>query len=269
MSFDPVYGQDAGTMVPREDSRVRWRSAWSDALAKTVERAAISTKVAERAKDCFDRFEDDYRSALVATAAGAIGDLSLLKQAEAYGDLLHALAPVMVAEMDVPRRDLVEPVLSLGVVQISDRIPSAIVAPWHPLRLAATTVKTHRVTTFINHVIEATSVDFGDLGLFFRDFREQLRHPHYPEAIIGYRGESPVLLIVTDTLDEYSLAEEPHPEDAEWRSDSDPSDAASRVKDIVRRYLELQPHEQANLSVALYNCESAGLPIAAIDALGC
>jgi len=267
MSFDPVYGQDAGTMVPREDSRVRWRSAWSDALAKTVERAAISTSVAEHARECFVRFEEDYRSALVATAAGAAGDPSLLKQAEAYGDLLHALAPVMIAEMDVPRRDLVEPVLSLGVVQISDRIPAAVVAPWHPLRLAATAVKTHRVTTFINHVIEASSVDFGDLGLFFRDFKEQLRHPHYPEAVLGYRGESPALLVVTDTTDEYSLAEEPHPEDTEWRSDSDPSDAASRVKDIVRRYLELQPHEQANLSVALYNCESAGLPIAAIDAL--
>jgi hypothetical protein len=36
-----------------------------------------------------------------------------------------------------------------------------------------------------------------------------------------YRGEGPVLLIMTDTVDEYSLAEEPHPEDKEWRSDSD------------------------------------------------
>jgi S-DNA-T family DNA segregation ATPase FtsK/SpoIIIE len=266
MSFDPVYGQEAGTMVPREDSRVRWRAAWSDALSKAVERAAISAAVADHARDCFVRFESEYRSALEAFAAGAVGE-PMLKQAETYGELLHALAPVMIAEMDVPRRDLVEPVLALGVVQIADRIPSAVVTPWHPLRLAATAVKTHRVTTFINHVIGASSVDFGDLGLFFRDFREQLRHPHYPEAIIGYRGESPVLLVVTDTVDEYSLAEEPHPEDAEWRSDSDPSDAAARVKDIVQRYLELQPHEQANLSVALYNCESAGLPIAAIDAL--
>lgn len=73
--------------------------------------------------------------------------------------------------------------------------------------------------------------------------------------------------MITDTVDDYSLAEEPHPDDAEWRSDSDPTDAADRIKDIVRRYLELQPHEQANLSVALYNCESAGLPIAAIEAL--
>lgn len=267
MSFEAEYGQDAGTLVPREDRRDRWRTAWQGALTKTVERAALSQVDADRVKACFDVFEVSYRAALSATATGAVNDSSILRQAEAYGDLLESLAPVMTAEMDVPRRELVEPLLSLGVVQIVDRVPSAVIAPWHPMRLAATAVKTHRVATFMNHVISATSVDFGDLPLFFRDFREQLRHPHYPEAVLGYRGESPALLVVTDTLDDYSLAEEPHPEDAEWRSDSDPSDAAGRVKDIVKRYLDLQPHEQANLSVALYNCESAGLPIAAIEAL--
>lgn len=267
MSFEPEYGQDAGTLVPREDRRDRWRASWAAALARTVDRAALSQADADRARTCFEAFEASYRAAIVATAAGAVSDASILQQADAFGELLASLAPVMSAEMDVPRRDLVEPLLSLGVVQISDRVPSAVIAPWHPLRLAATAVKTRRVATFINHVIIAKSVDFGDLPLFFRDFREQLRHPHYPEAVIGYRGDSTALLVVTDTLDDYSLAEEPHPGDAEWRSDSDPSDAASRVKDIVRRYLELQPHEQANLSVALYNCESAGLPIAAIEAL--
>lgn len=267
MSFEPEYGQDAGTLVPREDRRERWRSSWRAALTKTVDRSALSQADASRAQGRFDTFEASYRAALVAIGAGSLSDASILQQAEDYGELLESLAPVMTAEMDVPRRDLVEPLLSLGVVQIVDRVPSAVIAPWHPLRLAATAVKTRRVATFINHVISANSVDFGDLPLFFRDFREQLRHPHYPEAVLGYRGDSPELLVVTDTVDDYSLAEEPHPDDAEWRSDSDPSDAAERVKDIVKKYLDLQPHEQANLSVALYNCESAGLPIAAIEAL--
>jgi DNA segregation ATPase FtsK/SpoIIIE, S-DNA-T family len=267
MSFEPEYGQEAGTLVPREDRRDRWRGAWLTALAKTAERGALSDVDASRVRFCFDAFEGIYSTALAAMVRGAVSDASILQQAEAYGDLLESLAPAMTAEMDVPRRELVEPLLSLGVIQIVDRIPSAVIAPWHPLRLSATAVKTRRVATFIDHVIAATSVDFGDLPLFFRDFREQLRHPHYPEAVLGYRTESPVLLVVTDTVDDYSLAEEPHPQDAEWRSDSDPADAAGRVKDIVRRYLDLQPHEQANLSVALYNCESAGLPIAAIEAL--
>lgn len=267
MSFEPQFGQDAGTLVPREEKRDLWRVAWFAALARTVDRGALSQADANRAKSCFDAFDTSYRSAVAAVATGSLNDNSILKQADSFGELLASLAPVMTAEMDVPRRELVEPVLSLGVVQIADRLPSAVIAPWHPLRLAATAVKTHRVAAFINHVIAAESVDFGDLPLFFRDFREQLRHPHYPEAVLGYLGDSPALLVVTDSVDDYSLAEEPHPEDAEWRSDSDPGEAAGRVKDIVRRYLDLQPHEQANLSVALYNCESAGLPIAAIEAL--
>lgn len=267
MSFEPQYGQQSGTLVPREERRDRWRGRWLTALEKTKERSAISPGDAARISTCFADFESRYMAALAATANGAVSDPAILEQAERYGELLAALAPVMTAEMDVPRRELVEPLLALGVVQIVDRVPSAIVAPWHPLRMAATAVKTRRVATFINHVIQADSVDFGDLPLYFRDFREQLRHPHYPEAVLGYRAESPALLIVADTLDDYSLAEEPHPEEADWRSNSDPGEAAGRVKDIVRRYLDLQPHEQANLSVALYNCESAGLPIAAIEAL--
>jgi S-DNA-T family DNA segregation ATPase FtsK/SpoIIIE len=267
MSFEPEYGQNAGTLVPREDLRDHWHASWSAALTKTVDRSALSSDDADHARRCFEVFETSYRAALNATATGAINNPSILSQAEAFGDLLASLAPVMTAAMDVPRRELVEPLLSLGVVRIAGSVPSAVIAPWHPLRLAATAVKTNRVATFINHVVAANSVDFGDLPLFFRDFREQLRHPHYPEAVLGYRGDSPTLLVVTDTVDDYSLAEEPHPEGAEWRSDSDPTEAAGRVKDIVRRYLDLQPHEQANLSVALYNCESAGLPIAAIEAL--
>jgi DNA segregation ATPase FtsK/SpoIIIE, S-DNA-T family len=266
-SFEPVYGQDAGTLVPREELRRRWRDDWLKELAHSVERAALTQAEGRTIRTRFETFDASYRSALRALAQGELDEAAYVAQADAYGALLNALTPVMVAEMDVPRRALVEPLLSLGVVQVSDRVPLAVVAPWHPLRLAATTVKTRRVATFMRHVLEATNVDFGDQPLFFRDFRDQLRHPHYPEAVLGYRGDSPTLLIVTDTLDEYSLAEEPHPEESDWRSDSDPSEAAERVKDIVGRYLDLQPHEQANLSVALYNCESAGLPIATIEAL--
>jgi S-DNA-T family DNA segregation ATPase FtsK/SpoIIIE len=41
-----------------------------------------------------------------------------------------------------------------------------------------------------------------------------------------------------------------------------------RVAEIVQRYLTLHPHEQANLSVVLYNCDSSRLPLAVVDKLG-
>jgi S-DNA-T family DNA segregation ATPase FtsK/SpoIIIE len=267
MSFEPAYGQDAGTLVPREDNQTRWESQWRSALKSAQQRGALTAAIEARALSCFDTFLAAYRRAIEKLRAGEISDASILGQAEAFGALLASLHTVLPADMDVSRKALIEPLLSLGIVQVPDRSPAAVIAPWHPLRLASVAVKARRVAAFVNHVLEAPSVDFGDQALFFRDFIEQLRHPHYPEVAVGYQGESPHLLVVTDTHEHYSLAEDPRPADREWRSDSDPTDASERVRDIVRRYLELQPHENANLSVALYNCEAAGLPIAAVEAL--
>ena len=47
-----------------------------------------------------------------------------------------------------------------------------------------------------------------------------------------------------------------------------PVQAANKVLDLVRRYLALYPHKQANLSVVLYNCDSARLPQAVVDKIG-
>ena len=67
--------------------------------------------------------------------------------------------------------------------------------------------------------------------------------------------------------DSYSLAESPLGAPNQWRSQSDPQASAKHLLDTVDRYLELQPHEIANLSVALFNCDSAGLPTAVVQGL--
>lgn len=46
-----------------------------------------------------------------------------------------------------------------------------------------------------------------------------------------------------------------------------PLEGANCVHDLVERYLALQPHEHANLSVVLYNCDSSRLPQAVVEKL--
>ena len=41
-----------------------------------------------------------------------------------------------------------------------------------------------------------------------------------------------------------------------------------QIRSLLERYLDLQPHEGSNLSIMLYNCDAAGLPFAAVNALG-
>src|SRR5262249_50527843 len=110
-------------------------------------------------------------------------------------------------------------------------------------------------------------VDIGDEPLFFRDLREELAHPYYPEITVGYDGTEARLLVATDSLDDYSIAELPIDPNGIAPTHENPTDGAKRVREVVERELGLQPHKRVNLSVALFECDSAGLPMAAVSAL--
>jgi len=73
--------------------------------------------------------------------------------------------------------------------------------------------------------------------------------------------------VVTETVNDYSLAELPVRDEQGATTNENPTAAAKLIQALVQRFLALQPHEQANLSLALYNCDSTGLPIAMVSSL--
>ena len=120
-----------------------------------------------------------------------------------------------------------------------------------------------------NGPLTADTVDFGDARLFFDDLAEELGHPYYPEVCLGLHGTQPVLLARSDTLGDYSLMEPPTVySDEDDGTNENATETAKQILDLVQRYLALQPHESANLSIALYNCNSARLPEATVNMLG-
>ena len=167
-----------------------------------------------------------YGAALEGWRKHGVADPALLKQAEHYGALLRALA--QHAPGDLNRQELWEPVLALGCIAVTGGAPSAIIAPWHPLRFAASAVKARSVAGLAAHLLSADQVNFGDSRLFFADLRAELAHPYYPEIAVGYHGAEPVLLAETSTINDYSLMECPV---------RDPSEAATvgtRARTISR-----------------------------------
>lgn len=46
-----------------------------------------------------------------------------------------------------------------------------------------------------------------------------------------------------------------------------PGPAAKEIRELLERYVGLQPHEADNLSVLLYDADAAALPLAAIREL--
>lgn len=263
-SLEAAFQRDAGSLVPKYDAAEDIDVPLRAALDAARDDGRLGPEAHAEIGAAWSTFADAYSEALQAWRTQGIAEPALLRQADAYANLLEVLD--RRARGDVVRQELVEPVLSLGCIRIDGGAPAAIVAPWHPLRIAAIVVKARSVAGLLNRILAADEVDFGDPRLFFTDLRTELAHPYYPEVTVGYLGSEPVLLAASDTLNDYTLMERPV-QSGDDDTNEDPTDAATRIRSLVARYLELQPHEHANLSLALYNCDSAGLPLATVGAL--
>jgi S-DNA-T family DNA segregation ATPase FtsK/SpoIIIE len=264
-TLQPAFGQDAGSLVPRTNAGEDVAKIFPKRLKEARAAGRVTPEGEAALQTAWKAFSEDYESALTAWQSSGYASAVLINQAEAYGALLRTLSDH--AGGDINRRDLWEPVLGLGTVLITGAAPSAIVAPWHPLRLVAGAVKMRSLAGLTSYLLSAAEVNFGDDRLFFSDLRAELAHPLYPEIAVGYDGSEPVLLAETSTINEYSLFERPVRDPSEAGTDVDPAEASRQIRALLERYLDLQPHEGSNLSIMLYNCDAAGLPLATVNAL--
>lgn len=265
-TLEAAYEKDAGSLASKlaalEDIGAEIREALSDA-----EKAGrISQEGAVEVNLALKRFETEHQVALGEFKAKGLASTTLLHQAQVFGDLLEVLATHCTG--DINRQLIWQPLLEVGCAKVEGGDPAAIVSPWHPLRLAAMAVKARWVCGLVQHILSQDEVSFGDARLFFSDVRDMLGHCYYPEIAVGYRGSEPVLLTESDTVNDYSLMEPPIRGEAGNLIGVESSDAARQIRDLLTQYLDLQPHEHADLSLLLYNCDSASLPLKTVDVLG-
>jgi S-DNA-T family DNA segregation ATPase FtsK/SpoIIIE len=266
-TFQPAYSRERGSFVAKYRPEHDIGAVWRRNFQKAKEQGFITENIGERILKLYSVFEKHYTTAIRGFAEVGLVYQDLGTQLTAYMALLNAL--LHKAKGDGNRMLLLKPLLQIGVVAIEDDPTTAIVAPWHPLRLAARVTKARWVLRLLKQLLTSDTVEFGDTRLFFKNIQEELAHPFYPELVLGWDEQKPELLSLSDTVGNYSLHEKatmttPELDDTH----ENPTEAASRVLEIVKRYLALHPHEQANLSLVLYNCDSARLPQAVVDKLG-
>jgi len=260
-----AYGRERGSLVRVRDAN-NLAATWRDNLRQAQEMSLVPESAGRLLGDLFAEFELSYGQAIRGFAVTGAACPALEEQVAAYGSLLDAVDHESSA--DRTRQLLLRPLLNIGAIAIDGGRPTVIVTPWHPLRMAAMARKLRRAADLVRHLLAGTNVEFGDPDLFFSELREEFAHPFYPEVALGWTGRQPELLALTDTVADYTLHESPFAADAGADdTNENPAESASRVTDIVRRYLVLHPHEQANLSVVLYDCDSSRLPLAVVDKL--
>lgn len=260
-----VFRQNKGSLVAAYKKESDLQQIITQNIKKAVKEGRLSQPNGDLVASKFSSFTADYLSALKKWLTEGISSLLLVNQVNSYEDLLDTVKKI--AKGDGNRTEIIEPIMKVGCVFVERGDPAVIIPPWHPLRMAAIAIKARQVAGLIRHILAAPTVDFGDARLFFRDHKEELKHPYYPEITIGYKNRQPLLLATSDTTNDYSLLERPVRDHLSHETNEDPEYASDKLIGIIQKYLDLLPHERTNLSVALYNCDSIKLPQVMVNKL--
>ncbi|WP_041377700.1 FtsK/SpoIIIE domain-containing protein [Polaromonas naphthalenivorans] len=264
-TLEATFSRDAGSLVPPPAKMKSFRADIKARIKDLADQGRLSVDQRDTLRAAWEEFESDYIKAMDDFIAVGLHGEAVLKQADSFAALLRALS--VHARGDVCRLRLVAEILKIGTVRVSGEQPCVIIPPWHPERMKALAVKTRRVAGLVTHMLAGEKVLFGDRGIFFREFAEELAHPFYPEIAVVQRNGAPVLLSESSTVNGYSLLERPVRGEEDMLTDVDPSEAAKQVQELLARYVGLQPHEASNLSVLLYNADAAELPLAVVREL--
>ena len=264
-TLEATFSRDAGSLVPPPAKIKSLRAEIKRRIDDLTNEGRLSLEQRDILRSAWSAFEADYIKAVDDFIGVGLHGEAVMRQAESFGALLRALA--IHARGDVCRSRLVAEVLSIGTVRVSGEQPCVIVPPWHPERMKALAVKTRRVAGLVTHILSGENVLFGDRGIFFREFSEELAHPFYPEIAVIQRNGASMLVSESSSVNGYSLMERPVRGDEDILTDVDPTAAAKQVQELLGRYVGLQPHEASNLSVLLYNADAAELPLAVVREL--
>ena len=244
------FRQQRGTLVSKgaEDIGKQWRENLKTAVREHV----LPPEVQDELTQLFDTFEQHYTAAIRGFVRDGVACEALELQAQAFGRLLACVC--RDTHGDRNRALLLEPLMSVGVAQVESETSVAIIAPWQPLRLAAIAQKARLVARLVKRICSEGGARFGDRRLYFQNLAAVLKDPFYPEVVVGLHGRRAELLALSDVAGDYTLHVPPvATQDAHGALEEDISGAARQVVELVSRFLKLYPHEQADLSVALFN----------------
>lgn len=264
-TLEATYSTDAGSLVPAANKLRSLRHDIKTRIKDLADDGYLTPSQRDEVRNAWDRFEEDYIKAMEDFVATGLHGEAVMHQAESYGALMSTLGTQ--ARGDVCRSRLVLEILTVGTARVAGDNPALIVPPWHPERMKALAVKSRRVAGFATHLLSSGNILYGDREIFMRELSDEIAHPFYPEIAVLNRAGAPMLVSESSTVNGYSLLESPTRGNQDAMTDVDPAAAAKQVRELLERYVGLQPHEASNLSVVLYNADAAELPLATVREL--
>ncbi|WP_019447006.1 FtsK/SpoIIIE domain-containing protein [Cupriavidus sp. BIS7] len=264
-TLEATYSTDAGSLVPAASKLRSLRQDIKTRIKDLADEGRLTAHQRDEVKAAWDKFEQDYIKAMEDFVSTGLHGEAVMRQAESFGALMNVL--MAHARGDVCRSRLVSDILTVGTARVAGDNLALIIPPWHPERMKALAVKSRRVAGFATHLLSSGSILYGDREIFMRELSDEIAHPFYPEIAVLNRAGAPTLVSESSTVNGYSLLESPTRGARDTMTDVDPAAAAKQARELLERYVGLQPHEASNLSVVLYNADAAELPLAAVREL--
>lgn len=260
-----AFQQSEGLLANPQRDENRIDVSWPRSLAAIVESGVITEVEGQELRSAYDAFVTAYGAAIEALLRGTgVGADELLLQAEVYGDLLRSVMAIAPQELCI--RDLLAPLARIGLISIDGDTPSAILTPWHPLRLAELGAKTRQLAGAITAVVTSDHEQRSGVEDFVEDRIATLRGTYYGDVAV-LPGLDAQLVAETQAIMDYSLLE-PLSGGSQHGVTNEPTDAAIKAFDrVANEYLKLRPHERANFSVVILNADSENLPLAMANGL--
>ena len=227
-------------------------------LSELETNRSVESGIVERVREALTAFETQFRSVAQRMAedpAKTFATTGINEQAEAFGALCHACR--LPAEAGKIGQDIRALVARIGVVVSEGTEKTAILAAWHPLRLAERRAKIKELSDFVEAVLTSHAAMKSDLTVAFQERRLARGKWVCPEVVVV----DETTMIAVEDWSGYSLMV---PADCVSRSQealeaSAPS-AAQKFMEGVDQYLDVHPHEATNLSAAIFESESQTLP---------
>lgn len=268
-TFQPAFNQDRGSLVSsysKKDEDIE--KTLLKNIKLSLDNQSITQENNKMIINSWNEFSKVYSKAIQEWLTNGIHSESIIQQSDLYKNCISII--LNNAKGDINRKNILQSVLKLGNVQVNGDTNkvTTIITPWHPMRMLAKSIKTRQIVDLLNYIIASDQLDFGDAKLFFSELKKELIHPYYPEVTVGYQGQMPILLSEIDTVNDYSIMQSPVKNKNSIQTNEDPKEASNKLLGVVDRYLDLQPHERSNLSIILYNCDSARLPETIVNSLG-
>lgn len=258
-SISDAHGLSQGMLANPEQPGNLVCARFAKALDELEAEALVSAEGAAAIRQGFEAFRSEYSKAVDDMIRGSgLASSALIDQAERFGDLLATLVEHASSQQGL--RELWAPLLEIGVIEVEGRRPAAIIAGWHPLRLAEARAKALQFAEAAVSISVSSAAQRTGAGDFLESRVRWLAGTYYADIGIT-RGNKPRLLAETQRVLDCSLIEDAEGDSVRNIGEDGAKDAVEALHRISRDYLELRPHERSNFSIIILGTESEEIPL--------